>query len=204
MSASNLWCENVIKPELSEICNECIGAEFNGLDTYRHEHLLQPKQLVQRPNRHEANRRRAIRIGNQLLPLRRLGIDLGHHQRNSLLVPERGRVVDDHGAVVPGADVLGVGEAEVAVDREEYHVALPGGVLVEELDGHLAELGVDLPSGAAFRAEDAEVAHGEGALFEAADDFLADGTGGAHDADVEGRGHAEGGGGRSVEGRGGG
>ena len=43
-----------------------------------------------------------------------LGIDLGHDERHALFVPEGGRVVDDHRAVIALGDLLGPLEREVA------------------------------------------------------------------------------------------
>ena len=147
---------------------------------------------MQRPNRHESDGGGAIGIRDELLPPRGIGVDFRHDERYALLVTERGRIVDDDGAVRSLAYGLCMLEAEISIHGEEDDVAFPCGGFAEEFHGHLPELGVDLPSGAPLRAEDAQFAHGEGALLEDADYLLADGTGGADYAHVErGVGHSQ-------------
>mmetsp|Transcript_527 Transcript_527/g.1469 ORF Transcript_527/g.1469 Transcript_527/m.1469 type:complete len:341 (-) Transcript_527:115-1137(-) len=121
----------------------------------RHDHLLQSKQLMQRPNRHKTNGGSTIRIGNQLLSLGNLGINFRHHQRNALLVSKRRRIINDHGAIVTLANILGVGQGEVTIDGKEYDVTFPCGTFGEEFDGDRAELGGDLFTGGTLGTEDA-------------------------------------------------
>mmetsp|Transcript_4752 Transcript_4752/g.6519 ORF Transcript_4752/g.6519 Transcript_4752/m.6519 type:complete len:235 (-) Transcript_4752:408-1112(-) len=53
-----------------------------------HDHFLQPLGLVERPERHRGNRRRAVGVGDQRLPGHRVGVDLGNNKRNFRFVSE--------------------------------------------------------------------------------------------------------------------
>ena len=56
-----------------------------------------PERPMQRIQRHQRNRRRAVRIRNDpTVPGHIPGIDLRHHQRHSLIHPERRRIVHHH------------------------------------------------------------------------------------------------------------
>ena len=156
---------------------------------YRHDHLLQTKQLMQRPNCHKSNSSGTVGIRNQLLPLGCFGIDFRHDQRNALLVTERRRVVDYHRAIISCADIFGVRQTEIAIYREEDNIALSGGFFAEQFHGNLAEFRVDSLAGTAFGSKDAQCLHGEGSFFEYPDDFFPDCAGGAYDADSEGGTH---------------
>mmetsp|Transcript_56500 Transcript_56500/g.138669 ORF Transcript_56500/g.138669 Transcript_56500/m.138669 type:complete len:483 (-) Transcript_56500:56-1504(-) len=186
-------------PQLSH----ALGASAGSGLVRRHEHLLEAELLVKGPEGHDADGRRAVGVGNELLRAlaRVVGVDLGHAQRDVLLVAEGRRVVDHHRAVVTLSHLLAPLLGEVAADRHEDDVKLAGAGQREILDFNSPPLGLHLPAGGALRAEQAELPHVEAALLEDPDDLLADGTRRAADADLEGLvggkgdGHAEAGGG---------
>ena len=107
------------------------------------------------------------------------------------------RVINDDGTIVALGNVPCMLEGKVAIDGQEDDVALPGLVLLEQLDLNVAKAGGAGAAGTAAGAKDAQLADGEGGLLQAADDLLADGAGGTDDADRVG--HAEGGGGTRDE-----
>lgn len=67
-----------------------------------HQHLLEAILLVDGEKSHDADRRRAVRVGDDFpgAGLCRVGIDLGDAERDILLVAECRRVVDDDRATV--------------------------------------------------------------------------------------------------------
>ena len=72
-----------IHPRLSGTTGCLVGA---------HNDFLEAEQLVQGPDRHESNGRRAVRIGNELALFGLLAVDLGNYQGNLGSVP-KGRLL---------------------------------------------------------------------------------------------------------------
>jgi hypothetical protein len=101
LSNGSLWPSHhllgPVKELLHSLCTSTGSCLVRG-----HQHLLEAVLLVEGEKGHDADRRRAVGVGDDLpgAGLCRVGIDLGDAERDILLVAECRRVVDDDGAIV--------------------------------------------------------------------------------------------------------
>ena len=112
----------------------------------RHHHALDPRLVVQRLERHDELRGRAVRVGDDALLAEtrdRVGVDLRHDQRHVGVVAPARRIIDHHRAV--GGDLRrpflrhrGAGRHQADVDVGEIvmveRLALERLVAVRDLD----------------------------------------------------------------------
>ena len=142
--------------------------------------LLRP---VERSNRHEHDRGRAVRIGDDpLVPFDILGVDLGHHQRHILVHAEGAGVVDHHRS---GGDHRGTERAgDVAARAEQRDVDAAERGFGHLFDRNILALELQRLAGRAGRSEKFQIFDGEVAFFQCLDHFDADRAGRAGDRDI--------------------
>mmetsp|Transcript_102041 Transcript_102041/g.288137 ORF Transcript_102041/g.288137 Transcript_102041/m.288137 type:complete len:293 (+) Transcript_102041:467-1345(+) len=149
-----------------------------------HDHLFQPVLLVQRPERHGADGRGAVRVRDEpgLAVLR--AVDLWDHQRDAVGVPEGGRVVDDHGVLGTALDLRRVLLRESSRHGHQHNLALLRRLHREALDGDVAELARAHGGSCGPLGEEPHLLGGEVAVLEALEHLLPHRTRAAYDADA--------------------
>mmetsp|Transcript_23248 Transcript_23248/g.68292 ORF Transcript_23248/g.68292 Transcript_23248/m.68292 type:complete len:429 (+) Transcript_23248:80-1366(+) len=162
------------------------GASARGGLVRGHDDPPGAELLVQRRERHQRDGGGAVRVCDELglCAAGGLGVDLWHNQRNAVLVPKGGRVVDHQRAALALRDLFRPLKRKVARDCEEDDVALARGGEGELLDLQRARARLHRLARRPRRREEPQLRHWEAALAQHSDNLLPHGTSHADDADL--------------------
>ena len=143
-------------------------------------------EIVQRLQRHDQLRRRAVRIGDDVLAREqrdRVRVHFRHDQRHVLVVAEGRRIIDDDAALL--ADLRRPFLGDVAAGRHDADVGVGKIILVERLDLQRAVAERHFRALAAPRGQRHHFAHRKAALFQYVEHFPAHIARGADDRNLE-------------------